>query len=72
MAQVSITQPTTGRCLVWNDHFRNCKVKMIVSISPSVYAYVAADTSMWQCAERITTSRARLACIWKNKRAIKA
>ena len=65
----ALTQPTAGRCLVWNDHFKHCEAKMIVSISPSAYAYVAADGSMHKHAERITTSRAKLACIWSSQRA---
>lgn len=61
-------KPTVGRCTVWNDHFKHYKIKMIISISPSAYAFVAADGSMWMKAERVTTDRAKLAGIWSSQR----
>jgi hypothetical protein len=59
---------TKGRCMVWNDIFRP-QTKMIVSISPSAYAYVASDGSMHKNAERIETGKETLAGLWKSKRA---
>lgn len=61
-------QSTAGLCRVWNDKWVCHKAKIVTEIQDHAYKYIAADGSMWQQAERITTSHAKLAGIWANEK----